>query len=714
MPPLLAAGLEHADVGGLDVAVLHGLRLDRLEREEQVFAPAPRVVEALRPLALEQLREALARVVEQEREPPSEGEPRVELHDALAVELREHRGFVREALLVLSVEGDLEGEGLAAALDAKHLRGRAAAEELHHAQPVAEHVTGARVEGIGVGLRGLGFGAGDHVEKVRHEVVGAGDPLQRIGLGRQRDERVEGACSQKFEDVAALRGDAEVFARGAQREVPRAHEEGALGEGRAGGSPREHAVGEGAEREDVAGLARVARVLEHLGRAVHEVAIGAEGREVVRAAGDARVRGELKVEEPHRERTLLDGRRGITAASHEHRVGVEAPVEHALAMAEGERVADLLDELDAMRERQRGVATEKGLEVELVVVAVEEEARRITRPARDAGLEVEDVRVIAEGVEHLGLAERRANELLASLGRDRAGDGVDPHARGAVLHLLGVGLVVLPAASVVEEVAEGVARDGVALLGVSQPEVEERLHDALPARRVDDVGRHLRGGAGEHPFGERLDDVVARDHAEVGVAVRIDGGALVAEEHERLHVGSIGGAELSVEGAREHAGLGGGEPHGVLDPGGEASVLPLDAPVDGVALEVRGVALDLDEEDGLRRDDDGVDLVAPPVRGDEVLEREEVVGRAIGQRVDEELHRGALVGEVCRADLVAGLAECHRRLVPRADERVWRSPRGERAGGVCCNCAGGGRRCAQGPARDGSRIARRGALEGEQ
>ncbi len=79
--PLLAPGLAHAEVRGLDVPVLHAALLKGLEREQEVLAPASGVVEGGGAFAGQEVREALARVVEEQGGATSQGERVVERDD---------------------------------------------------------------------------------------------------------------------------------------------------------------------------------------------------------------------------------------------------------------------------------------------------------------------------------------------------------------------------------------------------------------------------------------------------------------------------------------------------------------------------------------------------------------------------------------------------------------------------------------------------------
>ncbi|MBK6534186.1 MAG: hypothetical protein IPF99_32845 [Deltaproteobacteria bacterium] len=63
--------------------------------------------------------------------------------------------------------------------------------------------------------------------------------------------------------------------------------------------------------------------------------------------------------------------------------------------------------------------------------------------------------------------------------------------------------------------------------------------------------------------------------------------------------------------------------------------------------------LDLDEEDGARGDDDGVDLVATAAGLDEILEGEEVEGSPVGEHLSEVLHGDLLVVVRRGADFLA-------------------------------------------------------------
>ena len=97
----------------------------------------------------------------------------------------------------------------------------------------------------------------------------------------------------------------------------------------------------------------------------------------------------------------------------------------------------------------------------------------------------------------------------------------------------------------------------------------------------------------------------------------------------------------------------------------------MDVPVDAVALEVGGVALDLDDEDGARRDGDGVDLVAASAGLDEVLERDEMERRSIRNHLDQVLHpQFANKGKAIAKGLAASPGAAVGKVYFTADEAV--------------------------------------------
>jgi hypothetical protein len=358
----------------------------------------------------------------------------------------------------------------------------------------------------------------------------------------------------------------------------------------------------------------------------------------VAGAGDRVALAQLEVVEPGLERL------GVRVVADEDRGRTDPAVDDALLVAMVERAADLVDEGDALRERQRRVLAQERIERHAVVEGLEQHGRAERRVGDVLGVG-QDVGVAADLVQELGLAIGGAPELLASLDAGLFGHQVGPGAPGHTLEVAVRGHAILVGVGLGQQFTELVWADQELALARAHADLAERGDHRALGRRVDALARTARAGAWEGVVGDRRLKVVATDDAGESVGRERQRDVLVAEEHQRLDPRRADAArQRALEARLQDLGLAPGQPKRVFAP--DAPALGRHpGPIHGVTLHAASERLELDQVQARVAQHEQVDLVEPPGRRvEEVHQRPEVVRIGVGQRRDRERDPLLLVG----------------------------------------------------------------------
>jgi hypothetical protein len=511
---VLAAG-DHAEVGGLEVAVSHAVALQQRQRAEQVGAEALQQVQRHWPVALEARAEGLVGGLQAQHQAAAElGEP-VGGHDALVAQLVEGGVLVAQPLGGVVVAGDLEHLAATGGVVGQQHRARRASAEAASHGPSADPVAGGGVDRVGL------VGAGEVLHGVvepGQEVIDRHRPVGRRlagGLGHGDVEAGVGVVADRRQRQVAVLGQQRVAGC-------------AVGRGRAAGEDQHRYR---PQREHVGQLrVGVGDVVELGGEIAVGVVrqqrreIGSGHRRVLGGGGGGGAPDRLPVADLELA--------AVAALGDDHVLGHQRAVGQALLVGVAQDLGELADQLDAGEHVELvGVVSQPVVQADRVRIVVE----HLHRPAL-VGLELQRLvdAGMVDGGQQLELAAGGALELGA-LGLGGAFSGAK-HPQTA-LHLPAVGVLakeVLPEGPLGEDLAE--------LVGAHAP-VGGRLADA---RLVHGLGHGVRqggvhaGAASGIDVGQVGDDARQRQavallvlrrvrakHALLGELVELDGGGAV-------------------------------------------------------------------------------------------------------------------------------------------------------------------------------------------
>jgi hypothetical protein len=258
---VVLAVFRNADVVRLDVAVRYALLLQKLHRFEQVFAETLEQVEREAAFAGEALRQGFdAGALHEETGQALDGERVLLGGDDARVAQRVERGVLcQDAVVVLGAAGNLEHQMAAALVHQQGDGGRTAAEPLFHHRAALQPVAGLGFEWVDSGLLG---GAGELL------LIGV-EPLEEVrhGLRAGDDLSARAFVDEFFEFRRHTIQDA-----GEHETLAVAKKLVALWQAVSGRLPSEDVIRNGAEREDVHGLAAPARIEQGLRRNIDQLA----------------------------------------------------------------------------------------------------------------------------------------------------------------------------------------------------------------------------------------------------------------------------------------------------------------------------------------------------------------------------------------------------------------------------------------------------------
>ena len=554
------------------------------------------------------------------------------MHDVGVVQRGERVVLAAQRLLGgFAGEGDLQRAGAAAHEVAGGVHHRHAALAEAGEDLVVGADAGARVEVVGVERRAAGGeqrlgGAGVGLAPVAHGVDGLGEALEAVG-GAQRHHAAYGFVEAERDALGEVAHPA--------RQLVRAEEGAGVVEQRL---PGEQQGEDGAEAELVGGGLGAAEGGDDLGGGELQALVGDGGEE---DGGVAReLLGEVEAGDPQLA--------GLGRVLHQDDLGPQEAVHHALLVGLVERVGEAHpqvgagDEVGGLRAAGGGaVAVEPG---------GQRDAAEVLQRQHDAGfvgegrVGAEDARAAAEAAEHLGLPAGALDHALAlGVGRQRR-HAVDAQqaqvARERVLaEQLGEGLLLVERLHhlVLAHPAHG---PRAALGGLQHAE-----------QVVLGGGGGRERAAAAQPLGEGL-VLQRRQHRLAGVHPPLARWSLHphlvggGEEDEVLHPHLPGGEALALELVVEDLRRQPVEPQGARDR------LVAEVPVVVGALDAPAPGLDLHHVEGVRRDDDGVELVDHAGALDDPGVA--VDGVRSGQAVDQERDRLALgvVGGLAQRDEV--------------------------------------------------------------
>ena len=342
--------------------------------------------------------------------------------------------------------------------------------------------------------------------------------------------------------------------------------------------------------------------------------------------------GELEVVEAHVD-SGLGAAGGVRAIADQDGAGVEVAVGDLFAVAVREGVGDLLDDGEPIIERELRVEAQEGSERLGVWEVFEDEARAGEGAVGDVVLHPQDVAVVPEDGEELGFTVGGALALVALGGAGRLRHEVEANAALEGLDVFVGGQAVFVAVAALDDLVDEVVAELEAALVLAEAELCHRFdggahHEAIDAAVLDALAtREVR--VGDRPAeGRARDDLGSSGAVEAAVGVG-------AGEEDQGDDPRGGRAHLAPEEAGQDFGLvvGGGQRVG------EAGAPAVGPGVDPLAHarggEGAGVALDLDEVEGVARQDEGVDLEHAAAGVDEVDERPEADRVAVGELVAE-------------------------------------------------------------------------------
>ena len=669
---LAGATLGDADVLGLDIAMGHPFGFQIFHRFDQFLAEALQQVEGQASIFLElHGHRPVARALEQQGGASGDRERRAVGDDVRVTQPRQHLALRDQPVVVRDVAGDLEDVLCVAAVILAHqqrVAGGAAPQALDDGEAAVQPVAGAGDAGVDGGFP---VGGGQFVldpiqviQKALDRVVAG----EHVGTGGELDEfLLAGAAAVQHVRQAQPLAGAQFFGQVQHR----------FG----GRLAAEKLVGDAAERKDIQ-----ARTLRGVGAGrlrrqvdlpqVFDVVLDVLGAGGAVPGGrhprftDVARRG-LPVHQPQAPRTAA-------AAIDEDALRPQGAVVQALRVGVLQRLGDVADPLQALRDRQvLALLPQQVIEAHGLRVVIEDQRR--AEFGLLVVLDLEDARVV-DAFENLELAAGLANPRGADLRTRSRGDRVDAHPAVYGVDADVPRFPVLKTGTLGQQLAQPVVAHLAVLVGRADAGFGQGAGDGASLRRVNSDRRAVGDAVGQRaddPGVVRGAGSAVLEGGRPGQALEPARQAARRQKDRRFDEGQpelgLGDGRLTAQQAGQTLGLAIGEEERVVDRGRSAVGRP------GPAMRIAGqnarAALDLDQEEADRRQHQGIHLVDLALIVDEFEVGPDAPGIAVGQMTAQPVQRFALPSEVGLGDdLPTGVAEHHRFTSPSSWTYSNRSP----------------------------------------